>query len=168
MGCRERGRRTKFMNKNKEGKDSMKSFLDYINDNGGEVKERVYLCSDGSEVEITAVAGSERDGIKVYLGSEIIATNEDELCDWFYDNHQTEIHFCDHCGGIMQSGCTDDQGDFHTHEGCFVSYMNNLYGEGNWRELPGDELNELGGWYEVRKSADSEWEPDGSYYTDWY
>lgn len=29
------------MNKNKEGKDSMKSFWDYINDNGGEVMEEV-------------------------------------------------------------------------------------------------------------------------------
>ena len=52
MGYRERGRRTKFMNKNKEGKDSMKSFWDYINDNGGEVMEEVI---DGLDTAIETI-----------------------------------------------------------------------------------------------------------------
>lgn len=147
----------------------MKSFWDYINDNGGMVEVTVVGKFGRPDIQITVKAMHERDSIRVYSrDGRLIARDEDELCEYFYNNFDIEIRFCDYCGGIMQEGYTDDDGDFHTHVECFPKDMDERYGKGNWREIPDGECNDLGGFYEYRESADSEWEPEPSYYTEWY
>lgn len=143
-----------------------KSFWDYINDKGGTVTETIITPHGSPDLEITAVSLKKRNSIKVYVDDVVVARDEDELCEYLYVNYNMEIRFCDYCGTIMQAGYTDDDGDFYNCEDCFELDMNERYGEGNWREL--DEENDLGGYYEFRKDENSEWQPEPSYYTEWY
>ena len=93
---------------------------------------------------------------------------EDEIMTCLYDEYGIEVRFCDYCGCPMQVGYTDDGGDFYNCEDCFPKDMDERYGKGNWREYDDEDgdCNELDGYYEYLE--DGEWQPEPSYYTEWY
>ncbi len=81
----------------------------------------------------------------------------------FYDDDDGRI--CHQCGGsVGKDGYTNDVGEYYfcSFE-CFSNYMNETYGEGNWRECK-DE-NEAGGFYEYFENG--EWHPDDTFWTEW-
>ena len=150
----------------------MKYLIDYVKAHGGRVETKVSLPDDTFITIISVV----NEGGKLDIHDEFgnyIGEKDFELQDWLYDNYEAEIRFCDYCGGPMQEGMSDDEGDFFEHTECFPKAMDENYSPGNWREMPQDDPenpveNCRGGYYEYRESEDSEWEPEGSYYTEWY
>lgn len=146
----------------------MKSFWDYINDNGGHVHETIITGFDSPDVEIYAKALKKENEIRVYIGDKLIARDEDELSEYFYINYNITIHFCDWCGGIMQAGMTNDNGDIYIHEECFMYYMDDTYGRGKWMSLGNGEDDGAGGYYIVTADVVGGYEPTGIYYTEYY
>ena len=146
-----------------------KTFLDFVCEHGGEITEKISVF-DAPALSITA----KKDGDALLIldeDGEKIGDTEFALMDWC-EKRGTEIRFCTFCGGIMQSGMTDDDGDFYNHEECFPLDMDERYGPGNWREMPTGEdgcpeENVLGGYYEYR-DRNGKWEPEPSYYTEYY
>lgn len=141
-----------------------KTFWDYINDNGGKVTVDIIADRD---IEIYAIALSEKDSFIVYFDNVIIARNEDELYDYF-ERLGIEIRFCDYCGGIFQAGMTNDSGDLYVHDSCFNDYMDKVYGRGKWMELGNGEEDELGGYYIVSADVLGGYKGTGIYYTEYY
>lgn len=146
-----------------------KSFWDYINDNGGAVEEEILGHFDQPNIVIAAKAMKKRDEIRVYdKDGKLIARDEDELAEYFYTEFNIEIHFCDYCGGILQNGMTNDDGDFYVHEGCFPDYMDEAYGRGKWMELGNGEEDGCGGYYITTSDVAGGYEATGIYYTEYY
>lgn len=101
----------------------------------------------------------------------ILKRYENEYGANFYA-YKEDVFYCDHCGKILTRGMTDDDGNIHVHEDCFNDYMNQTYGEGNWKETETDEYgcsieDDLGGYYLIRYNRNEEWEATGIYYTEW-
>lgn len=61
----------------------------------------------------------------------------------------------------MREGMTDLL-DFYCCEDCFESYMDELYGKGNWRMVEDDLCD---GYYETFYNG--EWAGTGIFYTEW-
>ena len=77
-----------------------------------------------------------------------------------------DVRFCDACGAPMDSGWSDEGGMTHfCSEDEFAADMNERYGKGNWRAEPegGKEYC-----YEYRDDENSPWQPESSFYTEWY
>lgn len=76
---------------------------------------------------------------------------------------------CPHCGKRLYFDKGDvvevfDTPDGFIHKECFEEYMNEKYGEGQWRECEDDGM---GGYYEFNYCGDGEtWEGTGIYYTE--
>lgn len=145
-----------------------KTFMDYVEEHGNEITKEVFIF-DKPTIEVTAKIVD--DELQVFVeGNRIEYEDEYDLENYLQDNYGAEIRFCTYCGGIMQSGMTDD-GDFYNHEECFPLDMNDRYGEGNWRasvDEDGESVeNRMGGYYEYR-DKNGEWKPEPSYYTEWY
>lgn len=99
---------------------------------------------------------------KMYL-----VKSEDDFIDIYEQDTKLEIRICDICGSPMQSGFTDDDGDFYCcSDECFKIDMNERYGEGKWRATEDGEENEYGGYYEYL-NKNNEWVSEPSYYTEW-
>lgn len=146
----------------------MKSFWDYINDNGGQITETIFAGYVPSNIEIQAKALENRDEIRVYIDDKLIAEDEDDLCEYFYDNYNIILHFCDWCGGIFQDGMTNDDGDLYVHEDCFKDYMDDSYGRGKWMSLGNGEEDGAGGYYITTADVVGGYKPTGIYYTEYY
>lgn len=145
----------------------MKSFWDYINDNGGQITETIMGGFDSDDVEIYAKALKKRNEIRVYIDDKLIAKDEDELCEYFDINYDIYLHFCDWCGGIMQEGMTTDYGDFYVHEECFMDFMDDTYGRGKWMKLGNGEDDGAGGYYITTADVVGGYESTGIYYTEY-
>lgn len=77
-----------------------------------------------------------------------------------------DVRFCDACGAPMDCGWSDEIGLTHfCSEEEFAADMDERYGKGNWRAEPegGKEWN-----YEYRDDENSPWQPESSFYTEWY
>lgn len=150
-----------------------KTFYNYVSENGNDVTFEV-LGVDSYVIEFEAKITDKDEFLLIKDGKIIYVIESDyELMDFIEEKYNTEIRFCTYCGGVMQSGMTDDDGDFYNHEECFPKDMDERYGKGNWRSMPEDENGEthencLGGFYEYRDDEKSEWKPEPSYYTEWY
>lgn len=93
--------------------------------------------------------------------------SEYDLMDIYETDTNLEIRICDICGSPMQSGYTDDVGDFHCcSDECFEKDMNERYGDGKWRKNKNGMVNSLGGYYEYL-NINNRWVPEPSYYTEW-
>lgn len=154
----------------------MKSFYDYVKEHGNDVtfEFSVWNGNGYNDVELEAKL-TEKDEFLLLEEGKIIHVIEDDydLINYIEEKYKAEIRICDYCGGVMQSGMTDDEADFYNHVECFDKDMDERYGKGNWRNIPEDENGEvnenwLGGFYEYREDENSEWEPEPSYYTEWY
>lgn len=102
-------------------------------------------------------------------GSRYIIDDESDIQDILERELNQEIRFCDVCGCPMDTGFTDDDADFYNCEDCFPKDMDERYGKDKWREYSSEDgdCNSLGGFYEYM-NEDGEWEPEPSYYTEWF
>ena len=154
----------------------MKSFYDYVKEHGNDVifEFLVWNGNGYNGVELEAKLTGKDEFLLLEEGKIIHVIEDDyDLIDYIEEKYKAEIRICDYCGGVMQSGMTDDEADFYNHVECFDKDMDERYGKGNWRNIPEDENGEvnenwLGGFYEYREDENSEWEPEPSYYTEWY
>lgn len=94
--------------------------------------------------------------------------DENELQDMCEEVLGFEIRFCDYCGCPFNAGYTDDDADFYNCEECFEKDMDERYGKGNWRPYEDEDgdCNCKGGYYEC--FIDGKWQPEPSYYTEWF
>jgi hypothetical protein len=76
---------------------------------------------------------------------------------------------CDICGKSLSVGMTNDEGDFHVHEGaCFEAFMNSRYGKGQWMRLGEAATDEYGGFYiATDDKASKGFVGTGIYCTEW-
>lgn len=88
--------------------------------------------------------------------------------EYFKHTYNQNKRICVICGDEVKEGMTDDEGSFYCHEHCFYSYMDQMYGEGNWMQLGIGHEDGCGGFY-IHKSDTSEsgFEGTGIYYTEW-
>ena len=81
-----------------------------------------------------------------------------------------DLRYSTYSGNLMADGMTN-LWNFYCREDEFESYMNELYGEGQWHVLPDGLEDEEGGYYvyiETNKDGKIIEEPTGIFYTDWY
>lgn len=83
------------------------------------------------------------------------------------------MRICPVCGEPMFSGMTNDDGDFYVHENCFKEFMDNEFGEGNWKSLSDDpdwdgNCDESGGYYIYKEDDSDKWYSTGIYYTEYF
>ena len=74
---------------------------------------------------------------------------------------------CKVCGKPLIDGMYNDDRDY-IHEDCFKKYMDDLYGEGNWKHTEDGEEDGCGGYYLVTSDGGKTWEGTGIYWTEWY
>lgn len=140
----------------------MKTILDYLADNGettviiGVHKIRFEPCFGSITVHV--------DGAKQYdIGVDEAEIAQNEIQEILYENHQTEIRFCEECGKPIDEGFMAGDGDWYCCDDCFENAMNETYGKGKWRATKAEGPS--GGYYVCFDGK--EWEDTGIFWTSW-
>lgn len=127
-----------------------------------EYLERNNPCSGDTMWEFNLVNG--KIVVTKANGNVYKAKDEDALYD--IEEIADYLRVCERCGKPFQFGYTTDGGWHYFCEECFTDGMNELFGEGKWRENKTGDCGEYGGFYD-ELLPDGTWEDTGFYYTEW-
>ena len=141
----------------------MKTLCDYVKNNG---KFDDYIGEHKLVLEIDAdyMHMSVDDEHKYKISIKDKFYTQDYVQDTLYEEHKTEVRFCEECGKPYDCGFIAGDGDWYCCEDCFEEVMDRDYGKGKWRGT--DEEGCYGGFYESLHD-DGEWEDTGIFYTEW-
>lgn len=115
------------------------------------------------EISFTYLNDGWGNVLVIIPGESEIFNNMNDMDDWLSSEHDIEIRFCDRCHKPFDVGYTSEETNMYCCEECFDDYMDEVYGEGRWKEVDDDFCN---GYY-MYLDEDNNWNGTGIYWTEW-